>query len=393
MTKADGMNYAPKGRPQPVCAPGEFRFGAIGLDHGHIYGMCNGLIEAGAQLVSVHDPDSAKLEAFVKTYPGVSAARTREEILEDSSLQLVASAPVPCHRGPLGVETMRHGKDYLTDKPPLTSLDQLTAARQTVADTGRIFAAYYSERLHTEAGVRAGQLVQEGAIGRVLQVLGLGPHRLNAPSRPAWFWDPSQYGGILVDIGSHQIEQFLFYANARGAQVLHSLVANHHNPEHPDFQDFGEANLVADNGATFYCRVDWFTPQGLGAWGDGRTIILGTDGYLELRKYLDIARDTTGDHLYLVDHRGEHHMPVHGQVGFPYFGRLILDCLQRTNRAMSQEHTFRAIELALQAQTQAVHMSANRPSPTSKPPPTPQHVPPPSTPDYRPFDDPGSSGS
>jgi predicted dehydrogenase len=262
----------------------------------------------------------------------------------------------------LGVRALDHGKDYFTDKPPFTSLEQLAEARQAVAATGRIFAAYYSERLHVEAAVRAGQLIQEGAIGRVLQVIGLGPHRLNASGRPGWFWDPTQYGGILVDIGSHQIEQFLFFAGARNARLVHSRVANHHCPDHPAFEDFGEANLVADNEASFYTRVDWFTPDGLGAWGDGRTIILGTDGYLELRKYLDVARDPTGDHVYLVDHRGEHHFAVHGQVGFPYFGQLILDSLHRTERAMPQHHTFLAIELALQAQARAVRSASAAPS-------------------------------
>jgi len=353
MQKTDGMNYAPQGRAQPVCQPGEFRFAAIGLDHGHIYGMCNGLTEAGGQLVRVYDPDPVKLEAFCRTYPSARPARSEAEILEDPTIRLVASAPVPCQRGPLGLRAMEHQKDYFTDKPPFTTLDQLQEARTTVAQTQRIFAVYYSERLHVEAAVRAGQMITDGAIGRVVQVIGLGPHRLNAASRPPWFWDPHHYGGILVDLGSHQIEQFLFYAGARSAQVLHSKVGNYANPDHPNFQDFGDATLVADNGATFYFRVDWFTPTGLGAWGDGRTLIIGTEGTLELRKYLDVARDPAGDHIYWVNAKGEHHHAVHGQVGFPYFGQLILDCLNRTETSMPQQHTFLAIELALQAQAQA----------------------------------------
>lgn len=357
MQKADGMNYAPKGKAKPVCAPGEFRIGAIGLDHGHIYGQCNGLIEAGAELVSVFDPDPAKVERFCQVYSGVKPASSEREILEDPSLRLITSACIPCERGPLGLRVLQHGKDYLTDKPPFTSLDQVAAARQKVAETGRIFAVYYAERLHVEAAVYADQLIREGAIGRVVQVIGLGPHRLAAKGRPNWFWDPRQYGGILVDIGSHQIEQFLHYAGARDATVLHSKIANYNCPEHPEFQDYGDATLVADNGATFYFRVDWFTPDGLGCWGDGRTMVLGTDGYLEMRKYLDIARDTEGDHVYLVDHQGEHHFAVHGQVGFPYFGQLIRDCLDRTETAMSQEHTFLAIELALKAQAAAVKVA------------------------------------
>lgn len=351
--KSDGMNYAPKGQAQTVCGPGEFRFGAIGLDHGHIYGQCNGLIEAGGELAWVFDPDPAKVQKFCQTYPGVRVARSEAEVLEDPRLRLVASAPVPSERTPLGLRVMDHGKDYFTDKPPMTTREQLEAARQKVAATGRIFAVYYAERLHVEAAVYAEQLLRQGAIGRVVQVIGLGPHRLNAATRPPWFWDPQRYGGILVDIGSHQIEQFLQYAGAQDATVLHSKVGNYHCPQYPAFQDFGDATLRADNGATFYFRVDWLTPDGLGAWGDGRTIVLGTDGYLELRKYVDIAREATSDHVYLVDHRGEHHFAVHGQVGYPYFGQLIRDCLNRTANAMSQEHTFRAIDLALQAQAQA----------------------------------------
>jgi predicted dehydrogenase len=351
------MNYAPTGKSRPVCGPGQFRFAAVGLDHGHIYGMCNGLLEAGGELAWVFDPDPQKVAAFGDTYGGVKVARSEAEVLDDPTVRLIASTAVPNLRGSLGLRVMDRGKDYFADKPPLTSLEQLDAARRKVAETGRIYAAYYSERLHVEAAVTAGDLIQQGAIGRVVQVIGLGPHRLNAPTRPSWFWDPQQAGGILVDIGCHQIEQFLYYAGANGARVLHSKAGNYHNRDHADFQDFGDATLVADNGATSYFRVDWFTPSGLGAWGDGRTVILGTDGYIELRKYLDIARDATGDHVYLVDSTGEHHLPVHGTVGFPYFGRLILDCLQRTEHAMPQRHTFLAIELALAAQAQALKLS------------------------------------
>lgn len=357
MQKADGMNYAPQGKAEPVCAPGEFPFAAIGLDHGHIYGMCNGLIEAGGELVWVYDPDPQKVAAFRATYPGVAAARSESEVLDDPAIRLIASAAVPCDRGPLGLRAMDHGKDYFADKPAFTTLEQLNAARRKTAETGRKYAVYFSERLHVEAAVHAGQLVQEGAIGRVVQVVGLGPHRLNAPSRPPWFWHKEKYGGILADLGSHQIEQFLAYSSAAGAEVLHSKVANYAHKEHPEFEDFGDATLVADNGATFYFRVDWFTPQGLGAWGDGRTIILGTEGYIELRKYLDVARDPEGDHVYLVDQRGEQHLPVHGKVGFPFFGQLILDCLNRTENAMTQEHAFLAMELALRAQAAAVRVA------------------------------------
>lgn len=178
--------------------------------------------------------------------------------------------------------------------------------------------------------------------------------RLNPTSRPTWFFEREKYGGILCDIGSHQIEQYLYFADVKDAQVVRSQVANYNHPEYPEFEDFGEAMLVGDNGATNYFRVDWFTPDGLSAWGDGRTIILGTEGYIELRKYVDIGRDTRGDHVFLVNGSGEKHFNVNGQVGYPFFGELILDCLNGTEKAMTQAHAFKAAELCLKAQQQAV---------------------------------------
>jgi predicted dehydrogenase len=354
MPNADGMNYAPKGKPQPVCERGEFVFAAMALDHGHIYGMCNGLTEAGAVLKYVYDPDPAKVEKFCKAFPGVKVAASEAEILEDKSVRMVAGAAVTSKRCALGMKVMDHGKDYFTDKAPFTTLEQLEQARAKARQTGLKYAVYYSERLHVESAVYAGQLIRDGAIGQVVQVIGLGPHRLNAPSRPQWFFEREKYGGILCDIGSHQIEQYLFFAGVKEATVVRSQVANHGHPEYPELEDFGEALLVGDNGTTNYFRVDWFTPDGLSTWGDGRTVILGTKGYIELRKYADIARDTQGDHVYLVDQQKEYHFPVHGQVGYPFFGELILDCLNRTENAMTQEHAFKAAELCLQAQKQAV---------------------------------------
>jgi predicted dehydrogenase len=352
----DGMNYAPSGPPKPVCSPGDFVFAAVGLDHGHITGMCNGLTEAGGQLRWVYDPDPAKVAELCRRYPGTEAAPSEEAVLADERVQLVASAAVPAHRAGLGLRVLDHGKHYFTDKPPVTTLAQLAEVRAKAAEAGRKYAVYYSERLHVESAVFAGQLVADGAVGRVVHVLITGPHRMNAPSRPAWFFDREAYGGILCDIGSHQLEQVLYYGGCDDGTVTSARVANYAHKECPGIEDFGDATVVLGNGVTGYCRVDWFTPDGLGTWGDGRTFIVGTGGSIELRKYIDVGRERTGNHVYLVDSGGEHHIPVSGKVGYPFFGELILDCLEGTERAMTQEHAFRAAELCLQAQQQAVRV-------------------------------------
>ncbi len=353
----DGMTYAPKGKPNPVVKAGEFEVAAVALDHGHIYGMCNGLVEAGATLKWVYDPDEKKVADFIEKFPEVKQAESLEQVLNDPSIKLVAAAAIPSERSALGNRVMEAGKDYFTDKTPFTTMAQLEETKRVVEKTGQKYMVYFSERLHVEGAVFAGELIKDGVIGRVLQVTGFGPHRLNADSRPDWFFNKEQYGGILCDIGSHQIEQFLYYADCADAEVVHSKVGNYDNPKYPELEDYGDATLVGDNGATQYFKVDWFTPDGLSTWGDGRTFITGTEGTIEIRKYVDVAREETGDHLFLVNKEGEKHYHVSGEVGFPFFGELILDCIHRTEKAMTQKHVFKAAELCLIAQEKAIKVT------------------------------------
>lgn len=355
---SEGMNYAPRGKPNPVVRKGDFAFAAVALDHGHINAMCNGLIEAGADLKWVYDPDPKKVKAFLKIFPQAKKARSEDEVFSDSDVKLIAGAAVPSERCALGLRSMAAGKDYFTDKCPLTSLEQLKSARLAAKKTGKKYMCYYSERLHVESAVFAGDLVAQGAIGKVIQVLGMGPHRIGDPkTRPGWFYEKEKYGGILCDIGSHQIEQFLFYAGCKDARVVRSQVANYNHPAFPELEDFGDAVLVGDNGASNYFRVDWFTPDGLNTWGDGRTFILGTEGYIEQRKYINVGiKDSGTDHLFLVNKKGENYYQLTGKTGFPFFGQLILDCINRTENAMSQEHCFKAAELSLHAEMKAVKL-------------------------------------
>jgi len=348
--RQEGINFAPKGKPAPVVSPGEFVFAAIGLDHGHIGGMCNGLIEAGGELKYIYDPDEEKLNRYLAMYPTAKAARSEDEVLGDPKVLMVAGAAVPSERCPLGLRVIAAGKDYFTDKAPMVSLAQLDAAKKAVTETGRKYAVYYSERLHTETGTFAGQLIKEGAIGKVVQTIGLGPHRISVGIRPEWFFKRENNGGILCDIGSHQVEQFLYFTGATDAEIVAAQIENYKYPEFPGVDDFGDCTLKGNNGSTGYFRVDWLTPDGLSTWGDGRTVILGTHGYIELRKNVDVAKTAKGNHVFMVNNDGEHYFDVGGKAGYPYFGRLILDCLNRTENAMTQEHAFKAAEICVKAQ-------------------------------------------
>jgi len=339
-------------------SPG-FSFGVIGINHGHIYGQVEVMLAAGCRLKSFHAIEDDLAAAFVKRFPDAKRVQDERAILEDSEIRLVLGAGILAERAPMAVRAMRHGKDVMLDKPGATTLEQLAELRRVQAETGRILSILYSEHYTQPATVAAGELVRAGAIGRVMQTVGLGPHRIGNYARPDWFWSVERTGGILCDIASHQVEQFLFFTGSDHAEVVASQVANFDHPERPEFQDFGDM-LLRSSHATGYIRVDWFTQDGLPTWGDGRLFILGTEGTVELRKYVDVAGRPGTDHLFLVDRKGTRHVDCSG-TRITYGEQLRDDVLNRTETAMPQEHCFLATEIALRAQAQATRIGGNRP--------------------------------
>jgi predicted dehydrogenase len=337
------------GGPEPQSRH-RIRFGVIGLDHAHIYSMTDAMIRGGGTPARFFASDPAQIATFRARYPGVALARSEDEILGDRSIALIIGAPIPDRRAPLGVRAMRAGKDFLGDKPAITSLEQLAEVRRAIAETGRKFAIMYSERLEVRAAVHAGDLVRQGAIGRVVQTINIAPHRVGS-GRPDWFWDKARYGGILTDIGSHQADQFLFYTGSRNARVVASQTANIAWPQKPGFEDFGDMMLSGDGG-TGYVRVDWFTPDGLATWGDGRLFILGTEGYIELRKYIDPTGRPGGNHLIIADRASTRYIDC-SKVYLPFGSQFVSDVVERTSNGQDQAQTLLAAELVLTAQKNA----------------------------------------
>lgn len=336
-------------------APPRIKFAVIGINHGHINSQVDAVTRGGGELISVYAKEPDLAAAFTKRYPQAKLARSENEILEDGSIQLVLSAGIPDERAPLGIRVMTHGKDYMSDKPGITTLEQLAEVRRVQAQTRRIYSIMYSERLENRATIKAGELVKAGAIGGVIQTIGLGPHRMTPATRPAWFFDRPRYGGILCDIGSHQADQFLFFTGSTRADVVASQVGNVHHPQYPGLEDFGDLVVRGDKGAG-YIRVDWFTPGGLATWGDGRLTILGTDGFIEIRKNIDIGGRAGGSHLFLVDQKETRYIDCR-DVPLPYGDELVSDVVNRTETAMPQGHCFLATELVLKAQKQAQRIS------------------------------------
>ena len=333
------------------------KFAVIGIDHGHIYDHVKGLLRAGAEFAGYCPKSSvpALVEDFARNYPDAPQI-DREQFLADPEISIICTAAIPRDRAGIAIRAMRAGKDVMLDKPGVTTFEQLEEVKRTVADTGKIFSICFTERHSVRSAVKAGKLVAEGAIGRVLQTIGTGPHRLGN-SRPDWFWQREAFGGIIVDIASHQIDQFLFYTGSNTAEVVTSQVGNLANPQAPEFEDFGDLMLRSDK-ATGYVRVDWFTPDGLPTWGDGRLTIMGTEGYIELRKYIDIAGREGKDHLFLVNKQGVQHIDCSTEE-LDYFAKFLADSNNRTDTAMTQDHVFEVCRLSLEAQSRATNLTLN----------------------------------
>ena len=329
-----------------------FKLGVIGIDHGHIFGMLGQMKAQGCTCDAYWTDGPAVTEAkFNEVFPEVAKVADRRRIFDDPEVRMILLSAVPADRAALAIEAMEAGKDVMVDKPGCITLEQLAAVREARARTGRIWSVNFSERFEVPAVTKAEELVFGGAIGRVVQTVGLGPHKQNLKTRPPWYFVKERFGGILCDIGSHQIDQFLHFTGSETAEIAHAHVENTTMPDHPGFQDFGEMVLRSAQGHG-YVRVDWFTPNGLPTWGDGRLFIQGTEGFIELRKYTEIGRPHVTNTLYLVN--GEENAMIDASdAGLPYFPRLVADVEARTETAVGQRHTFTVTELAIRAQMKA----------------------------------------
>ena len=323
--------------------------GVIGIDHGHIFDMLDEMLKEGCDCNLFWTEGSPlTLKEFNNKYPNIKRVEDKNEILNDDTIDMVLISSIPKDRANISIKVLQAGKDVMVDKPGCTTLNQLNNLKKIVKETGKIWSVNFSERFHVAAVTKAEELVKDGIIGKVKQTMGIGPHRQGNYERPDWFYDRESYGGIITDIGSHQIHQFLVFTNSNNAKITHALAENTTRKEKPGFQDFGEINLTG-NGGHGYIRLDWFTPDALSTWGDGRLFILGDKGFIEIRKYTDLAKSNNGNHLIYANNDEVKYINC-SDVKLSYFRNLINDVLNRTETACSQNLTYLSMELAIKAQ-------------------------------------------
>ena len=325
------------------------KLGVFGIDHGHIFDMLDEMLKENCIFEKWWTEGSPlTLNEFNKKYPNAYRVDNKSKILDDPTIDIILISSIPKDRTDLAILAMNAGKDVMVDKPGCTTINQLNKLKECVKKTKKIWSVNFSERFHVAAVAKAEEIVASGKIGKIKQTIGTGPHRLGNYERPEWFYDRDSYGGIITDIGSHQIHQFLVFTNSSEVKINHALVENTTKTNFPGFQDFGEVNLSSKNGHG-YIRLDWFTPDALPTWGDGRLFILGDKGFIEIRKYIDLSKSNVGNHLFFANNSEVRHIDC-SNVKLPYFGNLIDDVKNRTETAVAQDLTFLSMELAIKAQ-------------------------------------------
>jgi predicted dehydrogenase len=330
------------------------RFAVVGLDHRHVYDLTAGLVAAGA-VCAGHDPETTDprvLAGFRKRFPDVPAV-SRDRLLDDPSIDFIVLGSVPRDRAAVAIEAMRRGKDVMVDKPGVTTMEQLSAVEATVRETGRIWSVCLG-RLTSPSAQAALDVVRSGELGRLVSLTSLAPHRLNRALRPAWFFEREAYGGIINDIGVHSIDLFLAFAQASDATIAASTIGCFGTPPQ-GFEDFAEITLRSET-MTGTMRLDWFTPDGLPDWGDGRLFLVGTEGTLELRKNLDIEGRAGGDHMFVSNRQRTRYQDC-SALPVTYYQDFLEDVRDRTGRMLDGGQVFAVCRLALRCQAQAVRFA------------------------------------
>ena len=328
------------------------RIALVGADHNHLYEIIDRLVKAGATTVA-HTAEGQFVEHYSR-WQADSQEMTYDEILADDSIDLVITAAVPNRRASIALAAIAAGKHVISDKPGLTTMDQLDEIRAAVADRpGRPWTVLFTERFENRAINEAVRLAQSGAVGPIVHVVGAGPHTMWASRRPDWFWEPEATGGILVDIGSHQVDQFMSITGARAADVsiVSSMVGNAASPDHPAMQDIGSMTLAGGTVVGDH-RLDYLTAQGLGTWGDCRLTIVGTEGTIEARANIDVAGLDGAEHLIVVDGDGTRRVDISGVV-VDWAEQALADLDDGGERLMTQQHAIDVTDVCLRAQAAA----------------------------------------
>lgn len=333
---------------------------AIGMAHEHIYGQVRMLVAQGARLVGCYDADPEPCRKLLAEYPQAKIAQTEEELLNDPAVEVIVTAAVPSERANIGLRALAQGKHVFTDKPGIINQAQLSALKEATRNSGKKYLIYYQMRRAPLVWEMV-RRIRSGDIGKVVQVMSVCPHRCGADARPDWFFDLARSGSILMDIGVHHLDLHLLFTGQARGNLRYARMDCVRFTEYEGFYDYGEALFEYAGGSiTGSFRLDWLSPDGLNAHGDGRFLVLGSEGYLDYRPSVELAGRVGKGHLFVVNQRESLALSPADVAPTTFSADLYQDFVDGGEKSMIQESIFNTAEMLLEAESEALKDMARR---------------------------------
>jgi predicted dehydrogenase len=142
-------------------------------------------------------------------YPGITTYRSLEAMLADPSLDLFVVATPSGTHFQVASQILEAGKNVIVDKPMSTTSAEI-GQLITLAATKSLFLIPFFNRRWDSDFQTIQKLLHEGLLGRLVFLESrFDRWRPNPPSNRLWKEDPSQGGGVLIDLGTHIADQAL----------------------------------------------------------------------------------------------------------------------------------------------------------------------------------------
>ena len=142
---------------------------------------------------------------------------TVDEMLADPDVELVIVATPHEGHAPISIAALEAGKHVVTDKPMCLTLDEYDAMVAAQAKSGTLLTVFHNARLSGDY-LTLRSIIDSGRLGE-LRWLEVNWNRHGLSKRSAWRNDANAYGGRLIDLGVHLIDQVLQVFPERVASV------------------------------------------------------------------------------------------------------------------------------------------------------------------------------
>ena len=287
----------------------EIKIAMAGLAHGHGIAFLDSALKFdGVSVVGFYDDENPlSAQEASKTF-NAPVYNDLDELLQKSGANTLLTAAINSSKADIIVKAVEAGLHIISDKPLVTKMDDLNRITDALEKNKNVKLYLMLSERYSPVLVTTKNLIDAGEIGQVVNIINMRPHRLRPQGRPAWMFDSKQYGGILNDIGVHDIDIAVWLSGCEVDKILAASVSNKRFNEFDDFDDNGEAMLRLKNGCIVFILESWLTPEKYPHHGEMKFIVHGTKGQITVdpqNKKVTIYSDSKKQHNVKVKNPAE----------------------------------------------------------------------------------------